>query len=1188
MRLDRGMKQNKKRQERSCFIFSYLVMMVLMPWGVHADGIERYREGHYLQAAEELSVAKPDATTDYYIGNMRLYGYGLLRNNIIALRHLRAAAQSGSLPAQQLLARYELKEHHLEQALGWFKKSAESNDLQAQLYCAAAYLFGIGTSKNVDQANRYFIAAARNGNSIAQYALADSFLDTKHSSNNKLGLIWLNKAVAQNNPAAQLKLADLYDKGTLVPMDKGKAKELVSAALAQGYVPALYQMGKMAEEEGQFDQAKAWYMKAQDAHYEQAEIALSDLYRQEKASFYDLNKGFLWMLRAAQNGSAEAQVRVAELYKTGVGTEKNEALAKMWQDKAAVTQKHPNPAAVETEAAFWLSNGKEKTLTAGPYRLIGILGNWYSADALKENNYNQPPRMNVVTREMLYKPQFVMTKPNEIPISDFYDALARSLSTTAKLPSTFPHYALNPPAAALPSQSAVPALKLGSKGPEKGSTLTVDQLKGRAVLGDPLAQFALGQMYQEGVNVPKNIEEAIRYYQLASDQQELRAEYNLGLIYLEGDGVPADYEKAISLLRDAAFKGNDYAQFTLAHLTELGYRNGAGEVIIQPDQEQALAMYNLAAANDYGPAQYRLAELMVRQKPTDLSVLTKQKQYQKIKQLYEAAFTAGIEQAAVPLAYFSAMDTDKAKQEQALVIAKKEANAGNSEAALLLGLMYDRGIAVDVNPREAVYWYQQATVNPVSAFILGTYMVEGTEMSQDKQKGEALLKQAADGSFPYANFNLAVLKQQNKEEFLPELEKALTLGNSTAGLLLADYYLSLASNDTQMQQARNIYQSLAEKGDRNGQLKLAYMLDKGLGGPADRVNAEKWYRQAADQDQAVAQYFLGQYYQLGKLDTKPDYTEAKKWYSKASNRFTPAANALGFIYETVDNNYAEALVAYQQAADKNDPIGQFNLGLIFEKGKGFAVDLTKAENLYQLAAEHGLSPAMVQLAGLYFNGINGARDTDQALLWYKKAAGVGDRDALYQLGLLSETGVVMKLDFAQAIQYYQQSSDKGDAKAMLALARIYQYGLGITKNMQQAVHYYKVLASLGSAYAQYQLAMIYYEGKETGLSSTEGKVLLQQAQDNGSLQARRVLLRLQAQAQHSSFIEPVLMSPSNYAEQPVDLMYMDALNDWNRGDENASRVLLNKILLQFPHYMPAKRAYEQLNQQVSQASKIFG
>ena len=133
------------------------------------------------------------------------------------------------------------------------------------------------------------------------------------------------------------------------------------------------------------------------------------------------------------------------------------------------------------------------------------------------------------------------------------------------------------------------------------------------------------------------------------------------------------------------------------------------------------------------------------------------------------------------------------------------------------------------------------------------------------------------------------------------------------------------------------------------------------------------------------------------------------------------------------------------------------------------------------------------------------------------------------------------------------------------------------------------MAAQGNAYAQYQLATLYYEGVDGKRMPELGKQLLQQAQENGSPQARRTLQWLDAQSQgHTSFIEPLLLSQAPaLAQKPVDLMYLDALSAWNRGDEKSSRIILDRIMTQFPNYTPAKRAYEQLHQQLSPPS-IFG
>ncbi|STX60173.1 enhanced entry protein EnhC [Legionella israelensis] len=320
----------------------------------------------------------------------------------------------------------------------------------------------------------------------------------------------------------------------------------------------------------------------------------------------------------------------------------------------------------------------------------------------------------------------------------------------------------------------------------------------------------------------------------------------------------------------------------------------------------------------------------------------------------------------------------------------------------------------------------------VSRFVVGTYLSEGKGIAKNEEKGQQLLRQAASESFSYADLNLAVLAEQSHKEFLPALIKAYQLGNSKAGLLLADYTLASEDSFESLQRARTIYSGLAEKGDQFAQLKLAYMYDKGIGASENPQLAQQWYLASAEQGNTLAQYQLGQLYQSGRL-SQPDYAKALAWYEKASQKSPEAFVAMGFIYETVEDQYVKAIQAYQKAAEEGNALGAYNLGLMYEYGKGTEVNNLQAKKYYQEAADKEMPSAMTQLAGLYFNGAGTQRDAQKALAWYKKAAALGDDKALYQLGLLSETGLATRLSYSDAIHYYQQAAEKGNEKAMIAL-----------------------------------------------------------------------------------------------------------------------------------------------------------
>lgn len=81
-------------------------------------------------------------------------------------------------------------------------------------------------------------------------------------------------------------------------------------------------------------------------------------------------------------------------------------------------------------------------------------------------------------------------------------------------------------------------------------------------------------------------------------------------------------------------------------------------------------------------------------------------------------------------------------------------------------------------------------------------------------------------------------------------------------------------------QALASWRPLAEAGDAQAQLYLAYAYRRGLGVARDDVQAAHWYRRAAEQGLADAQYQLGLMYELG-LGVAADPAEAEYWYGLA-------------------------------------------------------------------------------------------------------------------------------------------------------------------------------------------------------------------------------------------------------------------------------------------------------------------
>lgn len=59
--------------------------------------------------------------------------------------------------------------------------------------------------------------------------------------------------------------------------------------------------------------------------------------------------------------------------------------------------------------------------------------------------------------------------------------------------------------------------------------------------GNPEAQFILGSMYRDGQGVEKNLEETLKWWEMAAELGNVDAQFALGNIYSGGFGVTQDY-----------------------------------------------------------------------------------------------------------------------------------------------------------------------------------------------------------------------------------------------------------------------------------------------------------------------------------------------------------------------------------------------------------------------------------------------------------------------------------------------------------------------------------------------------------------------------------------------------------------------------------------------------------------------
>ena len=189
----------------------------------------------------------------------------------------------------------------------------------------------------------------------------------------------------------------------------------------------------------------------------------------------------------------------------------------------------------------------------------------------------------------------------------------------------------------------------------------------------------------------------------------------------------------------------------------------------------------------------------------------------------------------------------------------------------------------------------------------------------------------------------------------------------------------------------------AEQGDARFQCALGEIYDFGLYGVTkNSEEAVKWYRMAAEQNFAQAQYDLGSCYSTGQGIAKDD-TEAVKCYRKAADQnLAQAQYNLGVCYHDgvgVMQDYAQAVEWFRKAANRGLADAQYNLGLCYDQGQGVPQNYAEAVKLYHKAAEQGFVFAQSSLGAKYGTGEGVPKDYREAYKWRLLAAAQGDKSA---------------------------------------------------------------------------------------------------------------------------------------------------------------------------------------------------
>ena len=249
-----------------------------------------------------------------------------------------------------------------------------------------------------------------------------------------------------------------------------------------------------------------------------------------------------------------------------------------------------------------------------------------------------------------------------------------------------------------------------------------------AEAGFPKSQNSLGQLFAEGIGLPKDLQQARRWFQAALVQGDPYAAYNLGVLYREGLGVTVSPDRARRYFQAALAGGHPQAAAALKALPaappDPQVLARAQELPMQLIQRALKDLGWLKGAADgiFGPATRRAIRA-----------------YQK-------------SQGFSP--------TGTLTNEQIVVLIQQAAEAGHGDSQNTLGMMVGAGIGVPKDPREAAYWFALAARhgNPYGAYNLGILYREGQGVEKSLEKARHYFQMAQKAGHPQAAQALAALK----------------------------------------------------------------------------------------------------------------------------------------------------------------------------------------------------------------------------------------------------------------------------------------------------------------------------------------------------------------------------------------------------------------------------------------------
>ncbi len=976
----------------------------------HAEG----EDGLLVDEAAALvwwqkAAAQGNAEAEATMGMYYLLGDRVEHDLERAKSLLRNAAQKKHPEAFYWLgiAAEDYGDRNVEEAAQNFRRSAELGHVEGQTRWGQMLEGGVGVEKNEAEALTWYLKAAERGDARAML-LGGILASTDDPAVRDLNLArnWLERARGRG-----FFDADVYlDEVNSVLEQERLAKEMpphVPENLRADYIEARVGDGPKATEFAQRylagrdglprDPAQAldWMRRAAEAGDRKGMELLGDAYLEGVIVPKNIDEAVRWLGQSADIWGTSAAVKLADLYLAGRDVPKSETEAARWLQQVAVNDR---------DVMWRLSRLYAKGLDGGA-PLVDQAEKWLNkAAALR-----QPDAEREIARVSAEKEAARLAQAKAAADEKFAEAHRKletdfaSAATLAQREQAVREFSQAVATIGNAQRMTVPAVaervlqtllpKMEARIDEAGPYMMAiyTQAFDKAVMDrmtSPRVRDAVKTYSQRVVNEFNAKQQALGPIQSlipAAQAGDVQKQIQIG-DYLMQQHAAHDPEGAARWYKRAADAGNALAKQKLQAIARTWLDRGLAAYNAK-DYATALTEYRKAAEAGAGGAQFNLGGM-----------------------------------------YFHGLGLPQKDHAEAVKWYRLSAEQGTKEAMHMLAHMLRMGMGVPADETAALAWYRRAgdaddTVAKEWAAVLGAGTSPADRASAAFEKGRDLL-QAKKGTTEYTR-RLDFIRYAAKRDHA-EAKALLAQVEYTPAPHPADQEFAAgfaAFEAKHYDEALRIWTAAAAKGHPIATFNVGTLYENGTGMSADTRKAAEWY------EKAVAL----------------NYPNARPALAKVKGQLLLADGLTAYNAK----NFADAKIAWEQAAELGNADATYNLGVLYVEGQGVERNYATGLMWYEKAAERGATYAAKSVAELKHEIVfqegyaaYSAKNFPAAIAAWEKAAALGSIHASYNLGAMTEDGQAFEGDLKKALGFYERALAGGHQKAADAVAAVKQRLVG--------------------------------------------------------------------------------------------------------------------------------------------------